>query len=60
MCINEMGDYMCNCISGFYGKNCESDFNECFSLLCMYGGSCIDIIGGFCCDCILNFFGDKC
>lgn len=55
-----MGDYMCNCISGFYGKNCESDFDECFSLLCMYGGSCINIIGGFWCDCILNFFGDKC
>lgn len=41
-CIDEVKDYKCNCHSGFSGKRCQIDINECESNPCKYSGICLE------------------
>lgn len=41
----------CDCLAGFTGVRCETDWNDCESQPCLNDGTCIDEIGGFKCNC---------
>ncbi len=33
-------DYVCECVEGYEGKNCETEIDECLSNPCSNGGTC--------------------
>lgn len=41
----------CECLHGFIGQRCETDWDDCESQPCQNSGVCIDEIGGFRCNC---------
>ena len=51
-CVNIAGSYRCDCPSGFKGRRCEMNINECESNPCQNEGTCIDERGGFRCICM--------
>ena len=67
ICTDEINKYTCNCSdTGFDGKNCEQDINECLIWEesgvenCKNGGKCVNEIGNFSCDCPKGWEGDFC
>lgn len=38
----QFGDYKCTCSTGYTGRNCETDINECESSPCANGGTCAE------------------
>ncbi|CAH0559053.1 unnamed protein product [Brassicogethes aeneus] len=55
-CINNTGEVpYCQCPTGFEGKFCEIDIDECALSIggnpCQHDGTCIDKIAGYVCDC---------
>lgn len=49
--------YNCLCDSGWSGKNCDINNNECESNPCMNGGTCKDMTSGYVCTCRVGFTG---
>ncbi|XP_011155251.1 protein crumbs isoform X1 [Harpegnathos saltator] len=56
--VNASG-YVCLCVQGVTGKNCEVNINECDSNPCQ-AGTCMDRIGGYTCECDEGYEGDHC
>ena len=54
--------YMCSCSEGFFGDNCETDIDYCFSSPCENQGMCHDIVGGpgYSCTCPRGYNGTNC
>ena len=46
--------------SGFTGRNCQTDIDECSSNPCRNGGVCTDLINSFRCTCPIGFAGERC
>ena len=62
-CVNEVGDFRCDCLPGFNGKLCDNNIDECsiFGVSpCLNGGRCVDGIADFNCFCTPGFDGKKC
>ncbi|CAD5122787.1 DgyrCDS11193 [Dimorphilus gyrociliatus] len=61
-CIDGLNEYTCNCTAtGYMGKNCTRDVNECLtSGFCSNGGTCSNIIGSYNCTCTADYMGPKC
>ncbi|MGH0171679.1 UNVERIFIED_CONTAM: hypothetical protein FKN15_007094 [Acipenser sinensis] len=59
-CITGNPSYTCSCPSGYTGKRCQIDVNECSAYPCQNGGSCIDGQNNFTCLCLPGFRGPLC
>ena len=54
-------DYVCYCMPGFEGVNCEKNQDDCAdNNQCQPNGRCIDLIQGYVCICENNFYGIDC
>lgn len=54
--------FTCSCLSGYSGKLCDSDIDECASEMspCMNGGECQNTFGSFTCSCQPGFTDSRC
>ena len=59
-CTNSIGSYTCTCKTGFDGKNCENNINDCQDDSCSFGGTCNDGVASFTCTCAPGYTGDIC
>lgn len=50
----------CDCVSGFSGKLCQVDEDECESNPCLNGATCKDEVGSYTCRCPPGFNGTRC
>ncbi|KAL8626002.1 hypothetical protein ACOMHN_012594 [Nucella lapillus] len=56
-----VNSYTCNCTgTGFRGKNCSQDIDECESSSACGSGRCFNIPGTFSCGCAAGFDGPMC
>jgi hypothetical protein len=46
--------------TGFQGKNCEENIDDCPGNMCQNGGTCIDGVNAYRCKCPPSFTGDFC
>lgn len=64
-CEDGFNKYICRCVLGFTGTNCDEDVNECehyqgTELGCQNGATCLNTFGDFHCICPANFQGVRC
>ncbi|XP_050415876.2 uncharacterized protein LOC126829791 [Patella vulgata] len=59
-CRDLIGDYTCDCYSGYTGKNCQDYVNYCASYPCQHGGTCSNRAGGYTCQCSSGYSGNQC
>jgi len=59
-CVNNWGDYTCNCKSGWTGKHCDEDKDECVVNDFCGIGSCANTLGSFQCTCGDFWNGTRC
>ena len=52
--------FRCECRSGFSGKNCELDVDDCVDSLCQNEAKCVDAINSYSCQCVGGFEGRYC
>uniref|UniRef100_A0A8C4HYF8 Protein eyes shut homolog n=1 Tax=Dicentrarchus labrax TaxID=13489 RepID=A0A8C4HYF8_DICLA len=61
-CVSRGNDYVCRCLRGFSGKNCEEIIDYCrlLNINCLNEGLCLKIIGGYQCVCAPGWIGEFC
>ncbi|XP_022355593.1 sushi, nidogen and EGF-like domain-containing protein 1 isoform X1 [Enhydra lutris kenyoni] len=59
-CVTGNPSYTCSCLSGFTGRRCHLDVNECASHPCQNGGTCTHGVNSFSCQCPASFGGPTC
>ncbi|XP_067017058.1 fibropellin-1-like isoform X1 [Acropora muricata] len=59
-CSDLRGSYTCKCKSGYQGKNCEGDINECSKNPCKNGATCANLKGSYRCNCKTGYTGNNC
>lgn len=60
LCSDELHLYVFRLFSGFTGRLCEVNINDCSSEPCLNSGTCEDLINGYHCYCIDGFAGISC
>ena len=55
-CKNLVGDYQCECMDGWTGKNCDQTISNCGEQ-CHNGGTCIDLAKDYRCICQSGYTG---
>lgn len=64
-CLDSFGQFICLCTSGWQGKRCDQDVDECklysdTALGCQNGARCINTAGSFHCECSPGYAGVHC
>ncbi|XP_077968671.1 complement receptor type 1-like isoform X4 [Styela clava] len=59
VCLDGINDFSCSCPTGYSGKTCEIDIDDCSSNPC-HNGYCSDGINNFICFCRHGFTGTLC
>ncbi|XP_006875291.1 PREDICTED: sushi, nidogen and EGF-like domain-containing protein 1 [Chrysochloris asiatica] len=59
-CVPGDPSYTCSCLSGFTGRHCQLDVDECASHPCQNGGTCTHKANSFSCQCPDSFGGPTC
>ncbi|XP_022618014.1 protein eyes shut homolog [Seriola dumerili] len=61
-CVSRGNDYVCRCLRGFSGKNCEEIIDYCrlLNINCLNEGLCLSVIGGYQCVCTPGWIGEFC
>lgn len=52
--------YLCRCQTGFSGRYCEDNVDDCASSPCANGGTCRDSVNDFSCTCPPGYTGRNC
>ena len=61
ICSVDNDKFHCDCSdTGFEGRKCEIDLNECNQSPCKNGGTCTNTEGSYNCSCLPGFHGKKC
>ncbi|MBZ3871168.1 Sushi, von Willebrand factor type A, EGF and pentraxin domain-containing protein 1 [Sciurus carolinensis] len=60
ICKDQVGEFICECPSGYTGQLCEENINECSSNPCLNKGTCIDGLAGYRCTCAKGYIGVHC
>ncbi|CAH1803247.1 unnamed protein product [Owenia fusiformis] len=60
-CIDGVDSYSCNCVSGYTGRRCETNIDDCPSSPCTNPNQrCIDGLNSYTCACKEGFTGSDC
>ncbi|CAC5388161.1 JAG2 [Mytilus coruscus] len=59
-CVDTGKAFICACMSGYTGVDCETEIDECSSNPCKNGGRCVNDINKFSCSCLQNYTGKYC
>ncbi len=59
-CSEADGGYTCACPTGFSGKNCQINVDDCSPNPCANGATCVDGITSHTCNCAPGFSGANC
>lgn len=57
---NLAGGYLCNCVPGYTGDDCQTDIDECASKPCYNGAICKDGVNEYTCECKPGYEGQRC
>ncbi|KAL0273564.1 UNVERIFIED_CONTAM: hypothetical protein PYX00_006203 [Menopon gallinae] len=61
LCIEGPGfTFNCVCQSGWTGKLCDAEMDECESSPCRNGGLCLDLHANYSCACMFGYTGRNC
>ncbi|XP_069394492.1 protein eyes shut homolog isoform X2 [Paralichthys olivaceus] len=61
-CVSRGSRYVCRCLRGFSGKNCDEIIDYCglLNINCLNEGLCLSVIGGYQCVCAPGWIGEFC
>jgi hypothetical protein len=66
-CTDGIGEYTCECTTGYTGTNCQEEINECDADPCQNGATCVEngiylthSIYGYRCECLPGYTGTHC
>ena len=59
-CVDKIADYECQCVTGWEGKDCDTNIDDCASNPCQNNAICVDKVADYECQCVLGWEGTDC